>query len=141
MMSFSTAATVSLLIATIFVLIFGLITVALLGAIALGLKELNKRLDKAIDAAQPVLNKSTDVLDTVQRITMNVGEKADAILSQGETLSEKLASQAERTASVVEQAVTSPLINLASLFAGVTRGVHAFTKNTTGNKGHDNGRQ
>ncbi len=94
-----------------------------------GLKKLNQTLDRALDKAQPVINKTTDVLDTVQRVTMNVGEKADAIMVKGEALADNLAQRVEETAGVVEKTVTSPLIGFSSVLAGVSRGFNTFSKN------------
>ena len=121
MMTQSTGETVALYIVLFFVLIFAILTVALLGAIAYALLKLRKQVDIALDKVDPVLTKTTDVLGTVERVTMNVGEKTDSILTRSEELTNNLAQKVEGTATVVEKTVTSPLINLASLLAGLTR--------------------
>ncbi len=110
-------------------LILSLGTIGLLAGIVFGLKKLNQTLDRALDKAQPVINKTTDVLNTVQRVTMNVGEKADAIMVKGEALADNLAQRVEETAGVVEKTVTSPLIGFSSVLAGVSRGFNTFSKN------------
>ena len=138
MMEFSTAAQVALYIVLFFILILSIGTIGLLAGIVFGLKKLNQTLDRALDKAQPVINKTTDVLDTVQRVTMNVGEKADAIMVKGEALADNLAQRVEETAEVVEKTVTSPLIGFSSVLAGVSRGFQTLSKNfQNGNSSRD----
>ena len=138
MMEFSTAAQVALYIFLFFVAIVSFTFIALLAGIVLGLKKLNQTLDRALDKAQPVINKTTDVLDTVQRVTMNLGEKADAIMVKGEALTDNIAHRVEETAVIVEKTVTSPLIGFSSVLAGVSRGFQTFSKNfQNGNSSRD----
>ena len=111
----------------ILVMLFGLITVALLGGIAFALTKLNKLAEKGIDKLEPVVVKASGTLDSVQRVAVSVGEKADHILSKGEELTDSVTVQVEKTATVVEKAVTTPLINLSSLISGVSRGVSAWS--------------
>ena len=61
----------------IFVGLFALITVGLLGAMAFALMKLVKTLDTVVGKIDPVLAKATDTIETIQRVTTNVGEKAD----------------------------------------------------------------
>lgn len=121
MMTQSAGETVALYIVLFFVLIFAIMTVALLGAIAFALLKLRKQVDIALVKVDPILVKTTDVLGTVERVTMNVGEKTDTILTRGEELANSLSQKVEGTATVVEKTVTNPLINLASLLAALTR--------------------
>ncbi|MCW3061095.1 MAG: hypothetical protein ABIY70_11765 [Capsulimonas sp.] len=109
-----------------FVAFFALITVGLLAAFVLALRALNSKIDKLTTMAEPAINKVSDTLDTVQRVTMNVGEKTDAILSRSETLTENVSGHVERTASVVQNTVTTPLINLSSVIAGVSKGFAVY---------------
>ena len=113
-MELSTAATVALYVVLFFVLLFAVITVAFLGAIAFGLRELNKVANRALNKVDPILAKVNDTLTTAQRVTMNVGEKADTVLSRGEQITDDLAVKISATATVVESSVTKPLINLSS---------------------------
>jgi len=147
MMTQSAGETVALYIVLFFVLIFAILTVALLGAIAYALLKLRKQVDVALDKVDPVLMKTTDVLGTVERVTMNVGEKTDSILTRGEELANNLAQKVEGTASVVEKTVTSPLINLSSLLAGLTRIFSVMgkgfteTANSNGHRSKNDGQQ
>ena len=112
----------------IFVGIFALITVVLLGAVAFALNKITKQVDILTGKIDPIIVKTTDTLDTVNRVTMIVGEKADHILTRGETLTDNVSDRVEKTAGVVQNAVTTPLINLSGMIAGVTKGVSVWSR-------------
>ncbi len=125
----SIAATTSLFI---FVGLFALITVGLLGAMAFALSKLVKLLDTVVNKIDPVVSKATDAIETVQRVTANVGEKADQILTKGEVLTDNMTDRVEKTADVVQKSVTGPLINLSSLITGVSKGFSVYTHSSNG---------
>jgi len=135
-MELGTSATIALYTVLIFVLIFALISVAALGVIAFALRMLNIQIDQALNKADPVILKVNDFLITLQKVTSNVGEKADDVLEKGEAIVENIADKVEDTATVVQKTVTKPLINLSSLIAGISKGFAAFS----GNKHSNNGR-
>ncbi len=120
----TTAATTALFI---FVGLFALITVVLFGVTAFALSKLVKLLDTLADKLDPVIGKATDTIETVQRVTTNVGEKADQILTKGEVLTDSLSVKTERTADVVQKSVTGPLISLSSLITGISKGFSVYT--------------
>ncbi len=125
----------------VFGAIFSLTTVALLGILAFALTKVQQQLTKLTDKVDPVIAKASDTLDTVNRVTSNVGEKADTILTRGEALTENVSQNVERTASVVQTTVTTPLINLSSLLAGVTKGFSVWSQAATHpNQSNGNGR-
>jgi hypothetical protein len=68
---------------------------------------------------------------------MSVGEKADQILSRGVELTDNVSGNVEKTANVVHQTVTTPLIKLSSVIAGVSRGLSVCTGQNRSN-GHTN---
>lgn len=125
----SIAATTSLFI---FVGLFALITVGLLGAMAFALNKLVKLLDTVVNKIDPVIAKATDTIETVQRVTTNVGEKADQILTKGEALTDNVTDRVEKTADVVQKSVTGPLISLSSLITGVSKGFSVYTHSSNG---------
>lgn len=129
MMTLSTAASVALYCVLIFVLVFAIITVVLLFAIALGLRGLNSKLNEAMTKVDPVLTQTTQTLDTVQRVTSEIGEKANDILARGETMTDDVARKVENTASVMQRAVTTPLINISSVVAGVSETLSSLGRN------------
>ncbi len=105
-----------------FVVLFALITVGLFAALAIAITKMQQQVTKLTDKLEPVIVKASATLDTVQRVTANVGEKADTILTRGEALTESLSVKVENTADVVQETVTTPLINLSSLLAGLSKG-------------------
>lgn len=112
----------------VFVGLFAIITVGLLGALVFALTKLQKQIDKLTGKIDPLIGKATDVVETVQRVTMSVGEKADTILTRGEALTENVSDKVEKTAGVVQTTVTTPLINLSSLLAGISRGFSVYSR-------------
>ena len=125
----SIAATAAL---WIFVGFFAVVTVGLLGAMALALTKLVKLLDTVTNKLDPVIAKASDTIETVQRVTTNVGEKADQILTKGEALTDNVSDRVEKTAGVVQHAVTEPLINLSSLITGLSKGFSVYTHSPSG---------
>ncbi len=105
-----------------FVVLFALVTVGLFAVLAIAITKMQQQVTKLTNKLEPVIAKVSTTLDTVQRITTNVGEKADVILTRGEALTENLSHKVENTADVVQETVTTPLINLSSLLAGISRG-------------------
>ena len=119
----------------VFVALFALITVGLLGALVFALMKLQKQVDTLTGELDPVIGKASDTLDTVQRVTQNVGEKADTILTRGEALTENVSSKVENTAGMVQKTVTTPLIGLSSLIAGVSKGFSVYARSAGRPKG------
>ena len=136
-MTLDTAATVSLYIVLVFAVIFALLTVGLLEVIAFGLKSLEAKVDTALEEVKPVLSKTTETLDVVQRVTSNIGDRADAILERSETATENVAQKVEATASVVQKAVSTPLINISSLIGGLTEGIASLNRHFGNHQGKD----
>jgi uncharacterized protein YoxC len=123
-MHLETWAEISLLI---FGGIFSLVTVGLLGVIAFAASKLVALLDKVTNKIDPVIVKATDAIETVQRVTNNVGARADQILIKGEALTDDVSGRVEKTAGVVQNAVIGPLINLSSIINGVSKGFQVYT--------------
>ena len=116
--------------------LFSIIAVVLLAVMAFALTKLVKLLDTITNKLEPVIVKATDTIETVQRVTTNVGEKADQILARGETMTDSVSTRVEKTAEVVQQAVTGPLINLSSLITGVSKGFEVYAHPTENGKNH-----
>ncbi len=125
----TTAATAAL---WLFVAFFAIVTVALLGVTAFALTKLVKILDTVTNKLDPVIAKASDTIETVQRVTTHVGEKADQILTKGEALTDNVSDRVEKTADVVQHAVTEPLIKLSSLITGISKGFSVYTNTSSG---------
>jgi predicted PurR-regulated permease PerM len=106
-----------------------------LGLLAVGINKLNQKLEKLTNMAEPVASKASDTLDNIQRVTMSVGEKADQIRTRGVEMTYNVSGNVEKTATVVHQTVTTPLIKLSSVIAGMSRGFSVYTGR---NNGHTN---
>jgi len=141
MMTLNSAATVSLYIVLVFVVIFAVLTVVLLFLIAFSLRALQSKVDTALAKVEPVLEKTTETLDTVQRVTSNIGERADAILERSENLTDNVARKVETTASVVQKAVATPLINISSVVAGLAEGLSSLNKQWSKSKASNSDEQ
>lgn len=128
-MHLETWAEISLLI---FGGLFSLVTVGLLGAIALAISKLVSLLEKGLDKVDPVIVKTANVIDTVQRVTTNIGVKADQVLVKGEALTDDVSGRVEKTAGVVQSAVIGPLINVSSIINGISKGFQVYTHPGTG---------
>ncbi|MGI4787263.1 MAG: hypothetical protein ACRYFS_00285 [Janthinobacterium lividum] len=129
-MHLQTWAEISLLI---FGGLFSLITVGLLGAIAFALRKMVTLLDTATNKLDPMIVKATDAIETVQRVTNNVGAKADQLLVKGEALTDDVSDRVEKTAGVVQSAVIGPLINLSSIINGVSKGFAVYSRSGSEN--------
>ena len=135
-------STLAVVILFFFVGFFAIVTVGLLGAMAFALSKLVATLDTLVSKVDPVVVKATDVIGTVQRVTANVGEKADEILTKGEALTDDVSGRVERTADVVQKSVVGPLINISSLITGVSKGFSAYAQAASkGADSHHNGTQ
>lgn len=134
-MHLETWADISLVI---FVAIFSIIAVAALVIMALALNKLQSALTALTAKVEPIVAKASDTLDTVNRVTVNVGEKADHILARGEVLTGNVSQNIEKAANVVQTTVTTPLINLSSLISGVSKGFSVWSKASTNGARTDN---
>lgn len=130
----SVTATICLFV---LVILFALISVVLLAVVAFSLNKIGGQVEKLTNMAEPVVTKASNTLDTVQRVTMNVGEKADNILTRGETLTENVSANVEKTANVVQHTVTTPLIKVSSMLAGVTKGFSVYASNGKSHRSND----
>ncbi len=123
-MHLETWAEISLLI---FGGLFSLVTVGILVAIAFAVNKLAGLLEKGLDKVDPVIVKTTSALDTVQRVTTNIGVKADQVLVKGEALTDDVSGRVEKTAGVVQSAVIKPLIDVSSIISGISKGFQVYT--------------
>lgn len=131
-MHLETWADISLVI---FVAIFSLIAVAALLIMAFALIKLQTAIAALATKIEPVVVKASDTLDTVNRVTVSVGEKADHILARGEILTDNVSKNIEKTANIVQTTVTTPLINISSLISGVSKGFSVWGKTASNGNG------
>jgi predicted PurR-regulated permease PerM len=127
-MHLSGAASLALII---FVALGSILCVVLLGIMAFAVTKIQQQLTMLTNKVEPVVTKASDTLDTVNRVTVTVGEKADHILTRGEELTDSVSLNVEKTATVVQNTVTTPLINLSSLLAGVSKGFSVWGRSAS----------
>jgi len=119
----------------IFVFLFGFVTVTLLGVVAYSLYKMQQQVDKLTTLAEPLANKVSTTLDEVQRVTVNVGDRADTILERSEHLTDHVANKIEQTSSIIQSSVTSPLIKVSSLVNGIIAALSTYQRSSaTGSK-------
>jgi hypothetical protein len=127
-MELNTAAQIALYVVLAFSLVFALIAVGLIFAIAFGLIKLNQLIEQGLIQVTPIVDKTTVILESVHDVTKTVGTHADTILSNGVQISETIAKQVDATSSVVSKTVTSPLVNIVSMMSEATKGFGVFKK-------------
>jgi len=131
-MALNGAASVAVII---FVFLFGLITVTLLGVVAYSLLKMQQQVDRLTTLAEPLANKASTTLDEVQRVTVSVGDRADTILERSEHLTDHVATKIEQTSTIIQSSVTSPLIKVSSLVNGIIAALSSYQRSSaTGSK-------
>ena len=115
----------------VFMAIFSLIAVGALVVMAIAVSKLQQAVNSLATKVEPIVIKASDTLDTVHRVTVTVGAKADSILTRGEALTDNVSQNVEKTATVVQNTVTTPLINLSSLISGVSKGFTVWGHSAT----------
>jgi len=114
----------------IFVFLFALITVTLLGVVAYCLFKMQRQVDRLTTLAEPLADKVSTTLDEVQRVTVTVGDRADTILERSEHLTDHVATKIEQTSSIIQSSVTSPLIKVSSLVNGILAALSAYQRSS-----------
>jgi uncharacterized protein YoxC len=132
----STAGSIALIV---FVILFGITTVALLGVVAYCLVKMQTQIDRLTTLAEPLAEKASITLDEVQRFTVTVGDRADTILERGESLTDHVATRVEQTANVIQSTVTSPLIKISSMVNAIIAALSAYSRSTSASSSHGAG--
>jgi hypothetical protein len=112
-------------------IVFSLLTLGALAALAWGVFRLNAELEKLHAKADPLLGKTDEILSLVSEKVTTIGASAESILLQGEAMTGNLTAKVDQTASAVQKTVHAPLIGLNALLAGVQHGATVFRQ---GNK-------
>jgi predicted PurR-regulated permease PerM len=106
--------------------VFSLLTLGALGALAWGVFRLNAELEKLNAKADPLLGKTDEILGLVSEKITTIGASAESILVQGEAMTGNLTAKVDQTASAVQKTVHAPLIGLNALLSGVQHGATVF---------------
>ena len=106
--------------------IITLVAVILLAAIAYVLLKLNATLEAYQARIDPLVEQAQSILTVANSKLNSIGDKTEAILTQGEVTAEVVHETVEKTASMVQRTVNTPLIGLNALSAGLSRAVRTF---------------
>jgi len=112
-----------------------LINSVFIAGIAVVLFMLNQKLEQLTEAAHPLIDKANAVLEKVETITAQAGEKVNVVLDQTGQFVENVTQKVETTTSLAEETIAQPLIEAASLMAGLSRGWDAYKAQRAEEKG------
>ena len=90
-----------------------------------GLAYLAFAVKKLLDnSVQPVLKEAKSTINNVNTLVDKVENKTERILEISEDTARKVSGRVVATTDIVQDTITSPLINISSIVAGINR---AFT--------------
>jgi len=112
-----------------------LINSVFIAGIAVALFVLNQKLEQLTEAAHPLIVKANEVLAKVETMTAQAGEKVNVVLDQTGQLVDNVSQKVETTTSLAEETIAQPLIEAASLMAGLSRGWGAYRAQRAEEKG------
>lgn len=117
----STVLVISYLVASV-------VLIVLLGALIYLLARTNQLLNQIASRVDPTLEKADEVLAVVADRVSVIGERTEGLLTQGEAVVETVHDRVDRTTSAVQRTINAPLIGVNSLAAGLSRGLHTFSR-------------
>lgn len=126
-MSLATAAQIAQvsIAGCIFIGLIALLVIAFL--IYRQLRTLNEKAHTILGEAETVLATVKETAVTVgnraEKVSGDVAQKAERIAQLSEQVAERVALRVDTTSAIVQDAISSPAINLASVRAGVGKGL------------------
>lgn len=103
-----------------------LINTLFLAGIAGALWFLNAKLNQLLAKAQPLVDRTAETLQNVERMTVKLNDRVNQILDRTGEVVEDVSQKVETTTSIAEETISQPLISAASLMAGISRGLSAY---------------
>jgi uncharacterized protein YoxC len=103
--------------------------------IAAALFLLDRKLAELTDLAHPLIDQANTALNKVETMTTEVSERVNLILDQTGRLVEDVSRKVETTTSIAEETIAQPLINAASVMAGLSRGWDTYKTQMAKEKG------
>ena len=104
------------------------IALALTVGLAAAIVVIRKTIGRLLEAADPAIRRAEAALTTVGGIAETVRVRTDEISQAVEETVEDVSHKVKKTTSVIEDAVTPPLIGVASMLAGVSRGLQVWNE-------------
>lgn len=112
-----------------------LINTVFIAGIAVALFVLNQKLEQLTEMAHPLIGKVNAALDKVESMTAQAGERINGVLDQTGQLVENVSQKVETTTSIAEETIAQPLIEAASVMAGLSRGWDTYKAQRAQEKG------
>lgn len=103
-----------------------IIAVALTFGVAAVAIVIRNSVARLLKAADPAIKRAEATLDTVGGIANTVKTRTDEISHTVEDTLDDVSHKVKKTTSVIEDAVTPPLIDVASMLAGMSRGLQVW---------------
>jgi hypothetical protein len=97
-----------------------------LAGLAAALFLVQRRLDEALGKAEPLLAKAAVVLQKIEETTAALQPRLERVLEKTVSTADQVADRVDRTSARAEEAVTEPLIGVASLLTGINRGLQTY---------------
>jgi uncharacterized protein YoxC len=107
-------------------------TVGLTAAVVMVRKSVNK----LIETANPAIKRAEATLTAVGDIAENVRVRTDEIGQTVEETVEDVSRKVRSTTSVIEDSVRPPLVNVASVLAGLSKGLQVWSDMKRGGNSH-----
>ena len=105
-----------------------LINTLFVAGLAMLLFQINKRVDEALQRAEPLLQKATETLGKVEDTAVQLQGKVDRVLDRTTELVDLVSERVDTTTAIAEEAVAEPLIGAASVVAGIQRGLRVYSE-------------
>jgi hypothetical protein len=109
-------------------LVVVLINTLFVAGLAVALFLINKRVDEALQRAEPLLAKATETLGKVEDTAVQLQAKVDHVLDKTTELVDLVSDRVDTTTAIAEEAVAEPLIGAASVVAGIQRGLRVYSE-------------
>jgi len=123
--------------ALVALIVIGAVNVLVLVALTVAIFAIKGQVEKVMAVARPTIGKVEQVADDVKAVTKEtgaivtrveelvdrVGSRVEAIADTGEKTVKDLSHRVQVTSQVVQETVTSPVIGVAGLLAGIGRGI------------------
>lgn len=108
---------------TVFVGVIALGNLVMLIAVAVMAWSVKRLVDKSVI---PTMTEVKDTVKNVNRLVDKVEEKAEHIMQIGERTASEVSGKVVATTNMVEKSVTTPIITISGIIAGITRAVEVW---------------
>lgn len=94
------------------------------------IRDVRNRIDRILDSAEGVVETVKEAAHTVAQradaVSGEVASKAQRIAQLSEDVAERVAQRVDTTTFIVQEAISKPMVNLASVRAGVGKGLEVW---------------